>query len=55
MKVAVAAVAVLFVGFWMVQSPQQLADVTQDGGAWLWDMTETVMSSAIDFLGALFD
>jgi hypothetical protein len=55
MKIVVAAVALLFVGYWMVQEPQQLADVTQDSAAWLWDGTQTVMTSVIDFLGALFE
>jgi hypothetical protein len=55
MKVVVAAVALLFVGYWMVQEPQQLADVTQDSASWLWDGTQTVMTSVIDFLGALFE
>ena len=55
MKVVVAIVVVLFVGYWMVQAPQQLADVTQDSVSWLWDGTQTVMSSVIDFVGALFE
>ena len=55
MKVVVVAVVVLFVGYWMVQEPRQLADVTQDSAAWLWDGTQTVMTSVIDFVGALFE
>jgi hypothetical protein len=55
MKVVVAALVVLFVGYWMIQSPQQLADVTRDSATWLWDGTQTVMSSVIDFVGALFE
>jgi hypothetical protein len=55
MKVAVAALVVLFVGFWMVQAPQQLADVTRDTATWLWDGTQTVMTAVIDFVGALFE
>jgi hypothetical protein len=55
MKVAVAALVVLFVGYWMVQSPQQLADVTRDSATWLWDGTQMIMSSVIDFVGALFE
>jgi hypothetical protein len=55
MKVVVAGVLVLFVGFWMVQAPNSLAQFAQDGGAWLWEMTTLVFSAVIDFLSALFD
>jgi hypothetical protein len=54
MKVVLALV-VLFVGFWMVQAPASLAEFAQQGGAWLWDMTEQVFAGLIDFLNALFD
>lgn len=54
MKTLVIAVLVLFVGFWMVEAPNQLAEFASDGAAWLWQMTTTVFSSLIDFLGSLF-
>ena len=55
MKPWVVVLLVLFVGFWMVQAPDQFADFAGGGGAWLWSMTETVFTGLIDFLGALFD
>ena len=54
MKPLVLVLLVLFVGFWMVQAPGELADFAGDGVAWAWSMTETVFSGLIDFLGALF-
>lgn len=55
MKMLGIVVLVLFLGFWMVQAPGSLAQFASDGAAWVWGMTETVFSSVIDFLGALFD
>jgi hypothetical protein len=55
MKMLVIVVLVLFVGFWMVQAPSSLAQFASEGAGWSWAMTETVFSSVIDFLGALFD
>jgi hypothetical protein len=55
MKFLVIGVAVLFVGFWLVEDPNGLAVLTKDGASWLWDMTETVFSAVIDFSGSLFD
>ena len=55
MKLLVIAVLVLFVGFWMVQSPDQLADFASESAAWVWEMTTMLFSSLIDFLGTLFD
>ncbi len=54
MKPLVIVLLVLFVGFWMVQAPDQLADFAGDGATWVWSMAETVFSGLIDFLGALF-
>ena len=55
MKTLIIVVIVVFVGFWMVQSPNQLADFAQDAAAWTWDMTTMVFGGVIDFLSALFD
>jgi hypothetical protein len=55
MKVLVGVLLVVFVGWWMVQSPDQLAEFTRDGAAWAWDMTETIFGGLSDFLGALFE
>lgn len=55
MKLLVIGVLVLFVGFWMVQSPDSLATFTSDSASWLWGLTQDVFGSVIDFLNALFD
>lgn len=54
MKLLVAGVVVLFVGFWMVQAPESLATLTQDGAAWTWEMLTTVFDAIISYTGALF-
>ena len=54
MKVVVFLL-VLFVGFWMVQAPDSLAQFAEQGSAWGWDMTTMVFTGIIDFLSALFD
>jgi hypothetical protein len=55
MKPLVIVILVVFLGFWMVQSPSQLASFAQDAAAWTWDMTTVIFSGVIDFLSALFD
>ncbi len=54
MKLVVAIVAVVFIGFWMVQSPDSLAAFTKDAAVWLWDMTSMVFESLMKFLNGLF-
>jgi hypothetical protein len=55
MKKVVIGVVVLFVGFWMVQSPDSLAEFTRDGATVAWDGTSAFFRSLIDFLGSVFD
>jgi hypothetical protein len=55
MKKVVIGVAVLFVGFWMVQSPDSLAEFTREGAALAWEATSAFFTSLIDFLGSVFD
>lgn len=55
MKPLVLGVAVLFVGFWMVQSPDTLATFTRESATWTWDTTTMVFDSVINFLGTLFE
>jgi hypothetical protein len=54
MKLFVTGLAVLFVGFWMVQSPDSLAGFAHDGGIWAWDLTTQVFDGVITFLDTLF-
>ncbi len=55
MKFLVIGVAVLFVGFWMVQDPGGLAGFTTEAAAWAWEMTSMLFTAVIDFTGRLFD
>ena len=55
MKLLVVGVVVLFVGFWMVQSPDSLAGFTRDTATWAWDITSQFFESLIDFLSTVFD
>jgi len=50
----VLGLVVVFVGYWMVQSPDTLATFTRDGATWIWDTTQTVFGSLISFLGNVF-
>jgi hypothetical protein len=54
MKPLVIGALVLFLGFWMVQAPDSLAQFAQGAAAWLWDMVTMVFGAIIDFLSALF-
>ena len=49
MKFLVIGVVALFLGYWIVQDPSSLADITQDGLSWTWDMAKTVFGGVIDF------
>ena len=53
-KVVVGVVVALFVGMWLVQSPQSLAAVTQGAASALWDATTAVFDALRQFLTALF-
>ena len=54
MKPLLLGVVVLFVGFWMVQAPDSLAEFTKEAGGWTWDTTAMVFESLIGFLDSLF-
>lgn len=53
MKKAILALAVLFVGFWLVTDPQGLADVAGQGGSQLVDLTGRLFDSIIAFIREL--
>ena len=53
MKPLILGVAVLFVGFWMVQAPDSLADFTKESASWTWDTTSMVFESVLEFLDNL--
>ena len=54
MKLVVIGVLVLFIGFWLVQAPDSLANFAEEAASWTWDMLTMVFGAIIDFLSALF-
>jgi hypothetical protein len=54
MKVVVGVVVALFVGTWLVQSPDSLATVTSAAASAVWDATTTLFDALRHFLTALF-
>jgi hypothetical protein len=54
MKPLVLGIVVLFVGVWMVQAPDSLADFTKVSATWTWDTTTVVFESVREFLDSLF-
>jgi hypothetical protein len=54
MKPLVLGLLVLFVGFWMVQAPDSLAEFTKESASWTWDTTSMVFESVVEFLDSLF-
>ena len=49
-KKLIAVVVVVFLGFWMLQDPNGLADTAKSAGSEGWSVTEKVFT---DFVGAL--
>ena len=49
MKFLVIGVVALFLGYWLVQDPSSLADITGEALSWTWDMAQTVFTGVIDF------
>jgi hypothetical protein len=52
-KKLIAVVVVVFLGFWMLQDPNGLAETAKDAGGETWSVTEKLFTGVIDFVGAL--
>jgi hypothetical protein len=52
-KKVLLVVLVVFLGYWLVQSPNSFAEFTQDGAGWVWDTTRSLFESVIDVLDSL--
>lgn len=50
----IAAVVVLFVGFWLFTDPRGLADFAGEGGGMIWSVTEQIFLSTMTFLREIF-
>lgn len=53
MKKALLVLLVLFLGFYLLRDPGELADFAQNAGVALWRMLSTLFEAIIDFLHAL--
>lgn len=52
-KIAVVAVVVAFLGFWMLNDPAGLAETAKSAGSEGWSLTTDVFRGIISFLGEL--
>ena len=53
MKKPVLIVLVLFLGFYLLRDPAELATFSQSAAVALWKMVSTLFEAIIDFLNAL--
>lgn len=53
MQKAVLGVVILFLGFYLMREPAELAVFAQNAGVALWNMVSTLFEAIIDFLNAL--
>ncbi len=44
---------IVFLGYWMLTSPGELARVLEEGTAAVWELTTRLFNGIIDFLDAL--
>jgi hypothetical protein len=50
----IAAVVVLFIGFWLFTDPRGLADFAAEGGGMVWSITEEMFLATMTFLREIF-
>ena len=50
----IAAVGVLFVGFWLFTDPRGLADFAGEGGSMIWSVTQEMFLATMTFLREIF-
>ena len=49
-KKVLLVLLVLFLGYWLVQSPNSFASTAEDAGGWIWSTTRSLFESVIDVL-----
>lgn len=54
MQKVVLGVVVLFAGFYLLQQPEGLAELSKNATVAAWGLLTTVFSAVIEFLNALF-
>jgi hypothetical protein len=53
LKKPVVIVVVLFLGFYLLRDPQELARFSENAGIALWEMVSTLFEAIIEFLNTL--
>jgi hypothetical protein len=53
LKKGVAALVVVFIGFYMFTDPNGLAQTTKDGAGALWEALTSLFGALIDFIDAV--
>ena len=52
-KKILVVVLVVFLGYWLVQSPDSFASFAQNAGGWIWSTTRSLFESVIDVLDSI--
>jgi hypothetical protein len=53
MKKGLAVLVVVFIGYYMFQDPNGLAQTTKDGAGALWEALSSLFGALIDFIEAI--
>ena len=55
LKKGAGLLVILFIGFWLVQDPNGLANSLQNAGSTVWDVLSTLFSSLREFFSSMID
>jgi len=53
LKKGVGLLVILFLGFWLVQDPNGLANSAQDAGSAIWNVLSTLFDSLREFFNSI--
>ena len=53
LKKGVGLLVILFLGFWLVQDPNGLANSAQEAGSTIWDVLSTLFTSLREFFQSI--
>ncbi len=53
LKKGVGLLVILFLGFWLVQDPNGLANSAQEAGSTIWDVLSTLFNSLREFFQSI--
>ena len=55
LKKGVGLLVILFLGFWLVQDPNGLANSAQEAGATIWNVLSTLFTSLREFFSSIMN